>query len=313
MNNGPPYANVSPVPSLTATFDLLDGHQMPIMGLGVFQVRPGEECLNTVSGALEEGYRMIDSAQAYGNEKDVGEALRASGIPRKEVFVVTKLSDNNHGYEKALAAGRHSNSLLNIGYIDLLLVHSPNTGKLIETWDALLQLQKEGVVRSIGVSNYNVAHIEALRSHDRPLPAVNQIEMHPLVYKGRQALLEYCKSQGIVVQAYGSMFWGQQDKLADKTVADVVAAHPGKSSAQVLLRWGLQMGFQLIPKSVRRHRIKENADIFDFELSELEMAKLSGLKGREDTRSALGYWSPLEAPVDLGRTGFKTKDPQDDL
>lgn len=283
---------------------------MPIVGLGVFQSRGGDECYNSVRWALETGYRMIDTAQAYRNEGDVGRAVRDSGIPREEVFVTTKLASDRHGYEQALKAGRGSAQLLDIGYIDLFLVHAPLSGKLIETWDALLRLQSEGLIRSVGVSNYNVAHMEALRLHGRPMPVVNQIEMHPLVYKGRGAVLEYCKEHGVLVQAYGSLFWGHGDKLADGIVTGVAGAHPGKGPAHVLLRWGLQMGLQLIPKSVRRQRIEDNADIFDFELSQAEMDQLSGMPGMSDNSSALGYWSPLDAAVDLGRTDLGLPDPK---
>uniref|UniRef100_A0A7S0FMW8 NADP-dependent oxidoreductase domain-containing protein n=1 Tax=Pyrodinium bahamense TaxID=73915 RepID=A0A7S0FMW8_9DINO len=293
---------------------MLDGKDMPIFGLGVFLANAGgDECYNAVKWALELGYRLIDTAEVYQNEAEVGRAIRDSGIPRKEIFVVSKLRDDAHGYEQALRAGRQSAELLAIGYMDLFLVHSPNTGKLIETWDALLKLQHDGLSMSIGVSNFNVAHIEALHNHGRPMPAVNQIEMHPLVYEARRPLLEYCKQHNILVQAYGSIFWGQQDKLNDGTVAQVVAAHPGKTPAQILLRWAVQMGFQIIPKSVRRHRIEENMQLFDFELSAEEMAKLSGLKGKEDTTSALGYWSPLETSVDLGRTDLGAAESRTDL
>jgi len=282
---------------------LLDGREMPIFGLGVFLASAANsEAYTAVRWALDAGYRLIDTAEAYGNEKEVGQAVRDSGVPRGEVFVTTKLHDAHHGYEKALEASRKSHADIDLEYVDLILVHSPNTGKLIETWDALLRLQKEGLYRSIGVSNYNVEHIEALRAHGRPMPVVNQIEMHPLVYSGRRELLEYCKQKKILVQAYGSMFWGQTDKLNDSTLAEVVGAHSGKTPAQILLRWGFQMGFQLIPKSVKQHRIVENMQIFDFELAPEEMTKLNSLDGlREDKNSALGYWSPLETPVDLGR------------
>lgn len=298
-----PYAELAPTLSPTATFKLLDGQQIPIFGLGVFLSKQGGECYNAVKWALELGYRMIDTAQMYENEEDVGRAIRDSGIPREEIYVTTKLGETKHDFDKTLQACRESSKKLGLGYIDLILVHSPNKGKLVETWDALLKLQSEGVTRSIGVSNYNIAHIDALRMHGRPMPTVNQIEMHPLVYQARKPLLEYCKKHGILVQAYGSMFWGQQDKLKDNTLADVTSAHPTKTPAQILLRWAVQMGFQVIPKSVKRHRLEENMQLFDFELSDEEMTKLSNPEGgMKNTDSALGYWNPLEAKVDLGRT-----------
>lgn len=309
----PPYARLPEEPSPTAPYKLLDGREMPMFGLGVYLSKVGGQTYDAVTWALQAGYRLIDTAEVYGNEADVGRAVRDSGIPREEIWVTSKLRPGSHGYEAALEAGRKSNEDLGLGYMDLFLIHAPHGGKLIETWDAMLQLQREGITRSVGVSNYNVMHIRALREHGRPMPAVNQFEMHPLVYKARQPLLEYCKEQGILVQAYGSVFFGRQEKLADGTVAEVAAAHPGKTPAQVLLRWGVQMGFQIIPKSVRQTRIKENMEIFDFSLSEDEMAKLSGMKGVETTESALGYWNPLDSPLDLGRTDMAPKQPQGEL
>jgi diketogulonate reductase-like aldo/keto reductase len=180
-------------------------------------------------------------------------------------------------------------------------MHSPNTGKLVETYDAMLDLKDEGLLRSAGVSNFGVAHLEALRSHGRPTPTVNQFEMHPLIYQKRYELLEYCQKHSVLVQAYGSIFFGKPERLGEAPVVDAAAAHK-KSAAQVLLRWGLQMGFQLIPKSVTPSRIAENMQIFDFELSEGEMASLSAMEGD------LGaYWDPITtAEVDLGDTTRRT-------
>lgn len=187
---------------------------------------------------------------------------------------------------------------MGLEYLDCFLIHSPFGGKLVETWDGLLQLQKEGVLRSVGVSNYDVRHIKALEDHGRPLPVMNQIEMHPMILAERQNLLDYCNAKSIIVQAYGSLFFGKTEYLSDPIVTNIVKNHPGKSAAQVLLRWGVQKGFQLIPKSVKRHRLEENQAIFDFELTEKEMSSLDGMQG------ALGaYWNPVkDADVDLGDT-----------
>eukprot|EP00747_Dinoflagellata_sp_TGD_P167650 gnl/TRDRNA2_/TRDRNA2_192399_c0_seq1.p1 gnl/TRDRNA2_/TRDRNA2_192399_c0~~gnl/TRDRNA2_/TRDRNA2_192399_c0_seq1.p1 ORF type:complete len:341 (-),score=63.37 gnl/TRDRNA2_/TRDRNA2_192399_c0_seq1:103-1125(-) len=296
---GPPYATMPPQPSATAKIELSDGAKMPVFGLGVYMSSPGPETYNAVKWALELGYRLIDTATLYDNEADVGRAIRDSGIPRSELWITTKLWNSSHGYQETLRAAKKSMSLMGLDYIDLYLVHSPRGGKIVETWDAMLRLQREGLVRSIGVSNYGVSHLEALRTQGRPAPALNQIEMHPLVYQERRGLLDYCKTNGIHVQAYGSMFFGKSPKVAEAAVSGVVAAHLGKSAAQVLLRWGLQMGFLIIPKSVKRHRLEENMNIFDFELSDAEMAKLGALRGQ------LGaYWNPTVDPVDLGRTDF---------
>jgi len=281
----------------TSTFALNDGQKMPVIGLGVYVTKPGNETYNAVKWALNLGYRLVDTAELYRNEKSVGKAIRDSGIPREKIWVTTKLWDAHHGYEAALARGAEQVKELGLEYIDLFLIHSPRTGKLVETWDALIELKRRGLTKSIGVSNYNVQHIKALVDHKRELPAVNQFEMHPMVYAERKPLVEYCVKNKILVQAYGSMFFGKTEFLEDPAVVEVTAAHPGKTPAQVLLRWGLQMGFQVIPKSTKRHRLEENMGIFDFELSEAEMQRLSSMTG-----SLNAYWNPLGSPVDLGKT-----------
>lgn len=283
---------------MTATYQLRDGRQMPMFGLGVYVSRPGAETYNAVKWALESGYRLVDTAMLYRNERSVGDAIRDSGIPRRDIWVTTKLWDDDHGYEATLKACKRSLAELGAGidYLDLYLIHSPNTGKLVETWDALVELRRQGLVRSIGVSNFNTQHLQALAEHGRELPVVNQMEMHPLVHKERMPVLQYCLENQILVQAYGSMFFGDKGWFKDRVVQDVVGAHLGKTAAQVLLRWGLQMGFALIPKSTHQNRIRENAEIFDFELTESEMRSLSSLQGD------LGaYWNPLDAPVHVGR------------
>lgn len=293
---GPPFASFEPIASATSNVRLLDGRSMPLFGLGVYQSEPGEETENAVRWALEAGYRLIDTASLYNNEASVGSTLQRSGVPRSEVFVTTKLWDSDHGYDEALAACRKSLRRLGTAYIDLYLIHSPNTGRLVETWDALVELQRLGLVRSIGVSNMNVEHIEALVQHQRPLPVVNQIEMHPMIWEEREGLLNYCKSKGIVVQAYGSLFAGKHRFLADKALVQV-SQDVGKSVGQVLLRWAHQMGFAIIPKSVQRQRIVENLGVFDFELSPRQLAVIASIRGRLGS-----YWNPLRARVDLGDT-----------
>jgi len=282
---------------LSEPLKLLDGRLMPRIGLGVYRSKPGPETYNAVKWALEIGYRFVDTAALYRNEKSVGEAIRDSGLSREDVWITTKLWDSDHGYEATLKACENSLHQLGMSYIDLYLIHSPNTGKLVETWDALIELQRRGVVRSIGVSNFGVQHLEALRSSGRQLPVVNQIEMHPMVYQERKPVLELCAAHGIKVTAYGSIFSGQQEQLGRKEVAQVLAAHPSKTPAQILLRWGLQMDFQVIPKSVRRERLEENMNLMDFELTPGEMESLSAMRG-----ALHEYWNPLKSKVDLGRT-----------
>lgn len=274
-------------------FTLHNGRKMPAIGLGVYMMKAGSETENAVSSALQVGYRMIDTAHIYQNEESVGKAIHASGMPRNDIFLATKLWSDSHGYKSAILAMRESIRKLEVDYVDLYLIHSPNAGKIVETWDALVQIQKMGLARSIGVSNFGIAHLEALEKHGRPLPVVNQVEMHPLNWKAREDLLHWCQKRNILVQAYGSMFFGKDERLAEDTVARIAAAK-GKSPAQILLRWGHQMGFQLIPKSTKRARQVENFEI-SFELGEEEMAALSAMEGE------LGaYWQPLDAPVDLG-------------
>eukprot|EP00933_Yihiella_yeosuensis_P025739 TRINITY_DN19976_c0_g1_i1.p1 TRINITY_DN19976_c0_g1~~TRINITY_DN19976_c0_g1_i1.p1 ORF type:complete len:317 (-),score=68.70 TRINITY_DN19976_c0_g1_i1:173-1123(-) len=282
--------------SLTSTFTLRDGKTMPKFGLGVYMSDPGSPTQNAVQWALEAGYRMIDTAKIYENEKSVGKGIVKSGIPRSDIFVATKLWDDDHGYDHAQKAIREQLKDLGMDYVDLYLIHSPNTGKLVETWDALIDMRNKGLARSVGVSNFGLDHLKALKEHGRELPVVNQIEMHPLNWKEREGLMNWCKEHGILVQAYGSMFFGEEEHLATEAVEEVAAAH-GKSNAQVLLRWGKQMGFQIIPKSVNKARIIENSQIFDFELSSEEMDKLSALAGSAELDA---YWQPLDEPVDLG-------------
>jgi|EP00927_Polykrikos_kofoidii_P022931 diketogulonate reductase-like aldo/keto reductase len=280
----------------TETVELIDGQRMPLFGLGVYRTRPGSETYNSVRGALDLGYRLVDSAAMYKNERSVGEAIRDSGVPREEIWVTTKLNEPDHGYEETLMAFRASLKELALDYIDLYLVHSPFQGKLVETWDAMIELQKQGLIRSIGVSNYNVSHIEVLRANGRPLPAVNQIEMHPMIFAERQPIIQYCRKNRILIQAYGSVFSGHQNLLESRPVQAVTQRH-GKTPAQVLLRWGLQQGFAVIPKSVRKERLEENMNLFDFSLSDQDFKELTAMEGGKLRE----YWNPLNAKVDTGR------------
>jgi len=289
---------------------LHEGSSIPGLGLGVYMSSPGPETYNSVKWALELGYRMVDTAQMYQNEASVGEAIKDSGIPREELWIQSKLTTDAHGYDATIRTVKESIEKMGLTYLDSFLVHSPFGGKLIETWDALLKLKEEGLLRTVGVSNYDIRHIQALVDHKRELPVTNQIEMHPMILAERTQLIDYCKSKGVIVQAYGSLFFGKTELLADKHVTDVVANHPGKTAAQVLLRWGWQKGFQLIPKSVKKHRLEENMNIFDFALTPEEVQSLDGMQG------VLGaYWNPVkDAPVDLGETSkYRSKSAMQEL
>jgi diketogulonate reductase-like aldo/keto reductase len=181
------------------------------------------------------------------------------------------------------------------------LIHSPYGGKIVETWHALVKLQEDGFIRNAGVSNFGVKHLKALKEHSSVLPAVNQIEMHPLIYEERKVLLNYCKEGGIAITAYGSIFFGNMDKIGHASIKTIADAH-GKTSAQVLLRWGLEHGFAIIPKSVSsKARQQENRDIFDFELTTTEMKQLDQLQSQTGAKGTTAYWNPVEeADVDLG-------------
>ena len=258
--------------SLEARARLNDGNRIPWVGLGVFQVAAGAPSLRAVAHALSIGYRHIDTAALYGNEEDVGRAVRDSGIPRSEVFVTTKLWNADQGFASAIKACDASLAKLKLDYIDLYLIHWPEPGKRLDSWRALVELRKQGKCRSIGVSNYTVAHLEELKAASDVTPSVNQVEFSPFLYQ--RALFDFCRAHGIQLEAYGPLTRGK--KLSDPTLSTVAQRH-GKTSAQVLLRWALQHAVVVIPKSVRPARIAENAGLFDFSLDERDMAALDAL------------------------------------
>ncbi len=241
----------------------------------MFQTPPGETTRQAVRWALEAGYRLLDTAAMYGNETEVGEAVRASGLPREEVVVTTKIWHTDHGFDAALKAARRSHERLGLGAIDLLLVHwpiAPTPEDRLGTWRALERLQGDGTARAIGVSNYTVRHLEELRENSEVVPAVDQVEYHPFVHDPE--LLDYLAGRGILLEAYSPLTRAR--RLDDPALLPVARAH-ARTPAQILLRWGLQHGFVELPKSVRKERIAENARVFDFELADEEMRALDGL------------------------------------
>lgn len=258
--------------SLQGTVLLHNGVKMPYFGLGVYKVEEGNEVIDSVKTALEVGYRAIDTAALYENEEGVGKAIKESGIPRKEIFVTTKVWNTDHGYEKTLKAFDKSISKLGLDYVDLYLIHWPGKDTFIDTWRALEKLYRDGRVRAIGVSNFKPHHLQTLMEHSEEKPVINQVELHP--YFQQKELREFCKQHDIVVEAWSPLGRGQV--LDDPVLAEIGKKY-GKTPAQVTLRWHLQNDIVIIPKSVTPSRIKENADIFDFELTAEDMEQIDQL------------------------------------
>ncbi|KAL4157024.1 hypothetical protein PRNP1_006050 [Phytophthora ramorum] len=252
---------------------LPSGAEIPMLGLGVYLSEPGVETYNAVLSALKHGYRHIDTAQYYENEADVGRAVRDSGIPREEVFVTTKLFINNWGYEKALQATKESNEKLGLGYIDLYLLHAPgDVSTRDESWRALEELQEQGILKDIGVSNFSEAHLEKFLKTARVKPAVNQVELHPWMM--RPTLVKYCKEHDILLQAYSPL--ARARKLEDPTLLDI-ANEVGATPAQVLVAFSLANDFITLPKSVNAERQKINLDGANVKLTPDQVAKLAAL------------------------------------
>jgi diketogulonate reductase-like aldo/keto reductase len=273
--------------ALTTTVQhLRSGASIPQVGLGVWQSPAGAVTREAVTTALRLGYRHIDTARAYDNEADVGAAIRDSGIPRAEIFVTTKLWNDDHGYDSALRAFDASSQRLGLEYIDLYLIHWPVPGKRLDSWRALEHLYEQKRARSIGVSNYLVHHLEELLPHARHVPDVNQIELSPFLQ--RRDTCGLCTKHGIVLEAYSPLTRG---KRLDDPVVRAIATEVGRSPAQVLLRWGIQQGFVVLPKSVRPERLAENGSVFEFSLDVAQMQRLDGL----DENYTTG-WDPSEQP-----------------
>jgi diketogulonate reductase-like aldo/keto reductase len=272
--------------NVKSTVRLNNGVELPGLGLGVYQAQRGEETREAVSWALQAGYRHVDTARIYGNERDVGEALRRSGLPRSEVFITTKLWNTDQGYESALRACERSLGELGLEYVDLYLIHWPVPGRRLESWRAMEKLLADGKCRSIGVSNFLERHLDELMANSKVVPAVNQVEFSPYLYQ--QGLLDYCRRHGIVVEAYSPLTQGE--RLSDPRLVEV-GRHYGKTAAQVLIRWCLQHGLVVLPKSVHEARIRENAAVFDFEISPEDMRALDGLN--EDLHTS---WDPSDVP-----------------
>ena len=273
---------------------LADGHHMPLLGLGVLHLPNGPECVNAVRWALDLGYRHIDTAQAYGNEESVGRALRDSGVPRDEVFITTKFRSSR---EDPVAEAEQSLRRLGLDWVDLYLVHWPD-GAPVKAWPGMERSRELGLAHSIGISNFGLKEVETVIAAGTIPPAVNQVEFNPAHY--RRALVNGCWQQGVLPEAYSSLGTGQY--LSDPTVKHV-AERTGRTPTQVLLRWCLQHDLVVIPKSAHRERIRENAQLFDFELSEEDMAELDALDTTKGTDRAFErkWWVPLRAAAGRAR------------
>ncbi|ARF58320.1 aldo/keto reductase [Streptomyces gilvosporeus] len=261
---------MSKVPSIT----LNNGTAMPQLGFGVWQV-PDDEAFATVGHALEAGYRSIDTAAVYGNEEGTGKALAASGIARDELFVTTKLWNSDQGYDSALRAFDASLEKLGLEYVDLYLIHWPLPAKdvYVDTYRALERIAEDGRAKAIGVSNFQPAHLERLLGETSVVPAVNQIELHPQFQQAASRAVH--ARHGIVTEAWSPLGQGR-GLLADPTLGAIAAKH-GRTAAQVVLRWHLQLGNVVIPKSVTPSRIRENIDVFGFELDDADLKAIAGL------------------------------------
>jgi diketogulonate reductase-like aldo/keto reductase len=244
---------------------------MPWLGLGTWQTPDGAEVINSVKWAVKAGYRHIDTASAYGNEKGVGQGIRECGLPREELFITTKVWNADHGYESTLRAFEVSRKLLGLESLDLYLIHWPVKGKFRETWRAIEKLYADGLVRAIGVSNFHVHHLQELIAACQEAPMVNQVEFHPLLSQAE--IRSFCKQTAIQFQAWSPLMHGH----LDNPLLTEIAREKGKSVPQVLLRWDLQHEVVTIPKSTHEERIRENARVFDFALSGPDMRKIDGL------------------------------------
>ena len=271
--------------TIASTSKLNSGVEMPLLGLGVYQTPPGRATEEAVKFALRVGYRHIDTASLYGNEESVGLAVRGGGVPRDQVFVTTKLWNSDHGYDSALRACEKSLGRLGLGYIDLYLIHWPVSGLRSETWRALLELQRRGSCRAIGVSNYTVRHLEELLEGSKAIPDVDQVEFNPFLYQ--EELLRFCKDRRIQLEAYSPLTRGH--RLRHPVVLEVARTY-SKSPAQIMIRWSLQHGLVVIPKSARPERIRENSEVFDFEISAADMSRLDSLGENLHTD-----WDPTDA------------------
>ncbi len=251
---------------INTKIELNNGVEIPVLGFGTYLLNPGDEALAALDCAFGAGYRHIDTAALYGNEAEVGEAARNSGIPRQELFITTKVWNSDQGYSSTLKAFDRSLANMKMDYVDLYLIHWPLPARRKETWEALLRLYDEKLCRSIGVSNYTIKHLHELLKTSPIVPAVNQVEFS--LYLFQKDLLDYCSSNEIIIESYSPLTRGK--KFGDRRLLEIAEKY-GKTPAQILIRWALQAGTVTLPKSSNPKRIRENADVFSFNILDEDM------------------------------------------
>jgi diketogulonate reductase-like aldo/keto reductase len=266
------------------TIRLNDGNRMPIFGLGLYQADANKRTVRLVKLAVNEGYRLFDTAQLYENEYETGYGLKSSRIPREQLFITTKVYTTAGGRSHVLQSFEQSLRRLMVDYIDLYLIHAPQGGHVLEAYDLLLELKSQGRIRSVGVSNFGVQHLEAIRKSGRPLPAVNQIELHP--FTQQRSIVDYCRRYNIALMAYSPLARGKV--LKDPFVKQLARKYP-RTPAQILLRWSVQNNFIPIPKTNHPNRLRENFQIFDFYLSPSDMQQLTQYGYQRQAHSG---WDP---------------------
>ncbi|MGC1176951.1 MAG: aldo/keto reductase [Candidatus Saccharimonadales bacterium] len=255
-------------------YTLNTGRVIPSIGFGTWEITPDSDAKQAVLAALEAGYRIIDTAKIYGNETGVGKAIRESGIPREDIFLTTKLWNDDQGYDRTLKACQKSLERLGLDYLDLYLVHWPATGKRRDSWRAFEKLQQDGAIKAAGVANYTVEHLQDLLQRSELVPAVNQVEFHPFIYDEQKPLLKYCDQQGILIEAYSPL--SRVARMPSQPVT-AIAGRLDKTPQQILLRWCLQHHTLPLPRSINPDHISGNLQIFDFELTKTDMTILDGL------------------------------------
>jgi len=265
-----------------STISLNNGIKMPIVGYGTWKILPNSSARKAVGSALSVGYRNIDTARIYLNEKGVGKAIQKSKVDRKELFVSTKLWNSDQGYDKTSKAFDKSLKRLGLDYVDMYLMHWPVPEKRLESWRAMVEIYKSGRAKAIGVCNFTEEHLADLISHSDIVPMVNQVEFHPFLYQ--KMLLEYCQENKIIVEAYSPLAHGR--RMQDPVLCEIAAKH-AKHVVQVMLRWNIQLGNVVIPKSTSLERMQDNLDLFDFELDKSDMEQIENLN--ENYRTC---WDP---------------------